>query len=98
MFAQKPYGAYTLSYTPWGAKPGTQSDTRRRGPWNRRARVLRPLVFLESLFATFLLGTGIALSGSHDATAAELVIGALLIALSLIVIEPATTRASLPQS
>jgi hypothetical protein len=63
-----------------------------------RARVLRPLVILESLFATFLLGIGIALTGTHDATAAELVIVALLIALSLIVIEPATTRASLPQS
>jgi hypothetical protein len=63
-----------------------------------RARVLRPLVLLESLFATWLLGIGIALSGSHDATAAELVIIALLIGLSLIVIEPATTRASLPQS
>jgi len=71
-------------------QPGTLMDV--------RARVLRPLVFLESLFATFILGTGIALSGSHDATAAELVIVALLIALSLIVIEPATTRASLPQS
>ena len=63
-----------------------------------RARVLRPLVILESLFAMFLLGIGIALTGSHDATAAELVIVALLLALSLIVIEPATTRASLPQS
>ena len=62
-----------------------------------RARVLRPLLLLESLFATFLLGSGIALTGSHDATAAELVIAALLIGLSLIVIEPATTRASLPQ-
>ena len=63
-----------------------------------RSRVLRPLVILESLFATFLLAIGIALTGAHDATAAELVIVALLIALSLIVIEPATTRASLPQS
>ena len=62
-----------------------------------RARVLRPLVLLESIFATFLLSIGIALTGSHDATAAELVICALLIGLSLIVIEPATTRASLPQ-
>ena len=62
-----------------------------------RARVLRALVVLESLFATVLLAIGIALSGTHDATAAELVIVALLIALSLIVIEPATTRASLPQ-
>ena len=62
-----------------------------------RARVLRALLVLESLFATILLGIGIALSGAHDATAAELVIVALLIGLSLIVIEPATTRASLPQ-
>ena len=60
-----------------------------------RARVLRWVVFCESLFVTGLLAIGIILSGPHDATAAELVIIALLLAISLIVIEPATTRASL---
>ena len=63
-----------------------------------RARVLRTVVFCESLLAAILLGVGIALTGSHDGTAAQMIIIALLIALSLIVIEPATTRASLPQS
>ena len=60
-----------------------------------RARVLRWIVLCESLLLATLLATGIALSGSHDATAAQFVVTALLLALSLIVIEPATTRASL---
>jgi hypothetical protein len=60
-----------------------------------RARVLRWVVLCESLFVTIVLGMGIAVSGPHDALAAELVVIALLLALSLIVIEPATTRASL---
>ena len=63
-----------------------------------RASVLRTLVFSESLLAAVLLSVGIALTGPHDGTAAELIIIALLIVMSLIVIEPATTRASLPQS
>ncbi|HEX9366466.1 MAG TPA: serine/threonine-protein kinase [Vicinamibacterales bacterium] len=61
-----------------------------------RARVLRWVVVFESLLLSVLMGIGIALSGSHDGTAAELVIIALLLLVSLIVIEPATTRASLP--
>jgi len=61
-----------------------------------RARVLRWVVVCESLLLTTLLVTGIALSGPHDATAAQFVVTALLLLLSLIVIEPATTRASLP--
>jgi serine/threonine protein kinase len=60
-----------------------------------RARVLRWVVICESLLTTVLLGTGIALSGPHDATAAQFVVTALFMLLSLIVIEPATTRASL---
>jgi hypothetical protein len=63
-----------------------------------RARVLRTVVVCESLFAAILLAVGIGLTGSHDGTAAQMIIIALLITLSLIVIEPATTRASLPQS
>jgi hypothetical protein len=38
---------------------------------------------------------GIRFSGAHDGTAAQLVVVALLLLMSLIVIEPATTRASL---
>lgn len=60
-----------------------------------RARVLRWIVLCESLLLTALLATGIALSGPHDATAAQFVVTALFMLLSLIVIEPATTRASL---
>jgi hypothetical protein len=60
-----------------------------------RARVLRWVVVFEALLLSALMGIGIALSGTHDGTAAQLVIIALLLALSLIVIEPATTRASL---
>jgi hypothetical protein len=60
-----------------------------------RARVLRSVVFCESLLVACLLAIGIDLMGPHDGTAAELVIIALLLILSLIVIEPATTRASL---
>jgi hypothetical protein len=62
-----------------------------------RRRVLRWVVFCEGLFVAILLGMAIALTGPHDGTAAELVIIALLMALSLMVIEPATTRASLNQ-
>lgn len=60
-----------------------------------RSRVLRPLVLCESLLVATLLATGIALSGTHDATAAQFVVTSLLLLLSLIVIEPATTRVSL---
>jgi serine/threonine protein kinase len=60
-----------------------------------RARVLRWVVLCEALLLTMLLGTGIALSGPHDATAAQFVVTALLMVISLLVIEPATTRASL---
>ena len=63
-----------------------------------RGRVLRWVVFCEALLLTILMGIGIAISGPHDGTAAHLVVTALLLLLSLIVIEPATTRASLQQS
>jgi hypothetical protein len=60
-----------------------------------RARVLRWVVFFEALLLSFLMGVGVRFSGPHDGTAAQLVVIALLLLLSLIVIEPATTRASL---
>lgn len=62
-----------------------------------RARVLRWVVFCEALLLSFLMAFGIAIAGPHDGTAAQLVVTALLLLLSLIVIEPATTRASLNQ-
>ena len=61
-----------------------------------RARVLRWVVCVESVLLAVLMGIGIAFSGPHDGTATQLVIVALLLLLSLLVIEPATTRASLP--
>ena len=60
-----------------------------------RARVLRWVVIVETLLLTFLMGIGMWVAGAHDGTAAHLVVTALLLLLSLIVIEPATTRASL---
>jgi predicted Ser/Thr protein kinase len=60
-----------------------------------RARVLRWVVVFESLLLLILLGVGIRFSGAHDGTAAQLVVVSLLLLVSLIVIEPATTRASL---
>jgi hypothetical protein len=63
-----------------------------------RARVLRWVVFCEALLLTAFLALGIAVSGPHDATSAHLIVTALLLLLSLIVIEPATTRASLSQN
>jgi hypothetical protein len=61
-----------------------------------RARVLRWVVVIEALLVTFFMGIGIRFSGPHDGTAAQLVVVSVFLLLSLIVIEPATTRASLP--
>lgn len=60
-----------------------------------RGRVLRWVVVCEAVLLAFVLGIGLAIAGPHDGTAAQLVVVALLLLLSLIVIEPATTRASL---
>ena len=60
-----------------------------------RARVLRWVVGFESVLLAILLGIGVQFSGPHDGTAAQLVVVALLLLMSLIVIEPATARASL---
>ena len=61
-----------------------------------RLRVLRWVVLIEALLVAFFMGIGIRFSGPHDGTAAQLVVVAVFLLLSLIVIEPATTRASLP--
>lgn len=61
-----------------------------------RRRVLRWVVVCEAMLLALLMGIGIAISGPHDGTAAHLIVTALLLLLSLLVIEPATTRASLP--
>ena len=61
-----------------------------------RARVLRWVVVFEALLVVLFLGIGIRFSGPHDGTAAQLVVVGIFLLLSLIVIEPATTRASLP--
>jgi serine/threonine protein kinase len=60
-----------------------------------RTRVLKWVVLCESLLIAVLLACGIGFSGPHDALAAQFVVTSLLLLLSLIVIEPATTRASL---
>ena len=61
-----------------------------------RARVLRWVVFVEAVEVALFMGIGIRFSGPHDGTAAQLVVVGVFLLLSLIVIEPATTRASLP--
>jgi hypothetical protein len=60
-----------------------------------RRRVLKWVIVCESLLLTCLLAFGIAIAGPHSAVAAQFVVTALLLLLSLMVIEPATTRASL---
>ena len=63
-----------------------------------RGRVLVWVGLCESLLIGILMGLGIIISGPHDGTAAHLIVTALLLLLSLLVIEPATTRASLSQT
>jgi predicted Ser/Thr protein kinase len=60
-----------------------------------RSRVLTWIVGAEGLFLTSLIVIALALAGPHDGIAAHLVVTGLLMFLSLIVIEPATTRVSL---
>ena len=60
-----------------------------------RGRVLRPLVVCEALLVLVLFGFGIVVAWGHEWTAAQIIVTALLLLLSLTVIEPATTRASL---
>jgi hypothetical protein len=63
-----------------------------------RGRVLGWIFLCESLLVGILMGLGVVISGPHDGTATHLIVTALLLLLSLLVIEPATTRASLNQS
>jgi len=60
-----------------------------------RTRVLRSIVICEALLIACFMGIGIRFSGPHDGTAAQLVVIAVFLVISLVVIEPATTRASL---
>jgi Protein kinase domain len=64
----------------------------------QRARLLRWIVRLEGALLAVLLGIGIAVSGSHDAMAAWLIVTAVLHFLSLAIIEPATSAAALEDS
>ena len=59
-----------------------------------RGRVLRWIIFCEALLVAGLLAVGSALVGPHDGPAAWFIVTALLLGLSLLVIEPATTRAA----
>ncbi len=60
-----------------------------------RARVLKWIVGCESAFLTANIILALVLAGPHDGIAAHLVVTGLLMFLSLVVIEPATTRVSL---
>ena len=65
---------------------------------SNRARVLRWIVGAEGLFLSALIVIALVLAGPHDGIAAHLVVTGLLLLLSLIVIEPATTRVSIRSS
>ncbi|MGH9411836.1 MAG: serine/threonine-protein kinase [Vicinamibacterales bacterium] len=60
-----------------------------------RARELRFVAASEALFLLTLASCAIVLAGRHAGIAAHLLVTALLLLLSLLVIEPATTRVSL---
>jgi hypothetical protein len=60
-----------------------------------RVRLLPWIVALEGLLLLGLTAVALAVSGDHDPIAAWLVVTALLLLVSLVVIEPATTRAAL---
>jgi hypothetical protein len=60
-----------------------------------RARVLKWIVACEGAFVAAVIAIALALAGPHDGIAAHLVVTGLLMFLSLVVIEPATTRVSL---
>jgi Protein tyrosine and serine/threonine kinase len=61
----------------------------------QRARLLPWIVAIEALLVVLLTAVAIALSGRHDPVAAWFVVTALLLVVSIVVIEPATTRAAL---
>jgi serine/threonine protein kinase len=60
-----------------------------------RARVLKWIVACEGAFVAAVIAIALDLAGPHDGIAAHLVVTGLLMFLSLVVIEPATTRVSL---
>ena len=60
-----------------------------------RARVLKWIVACEGAFVAAVIAIALVLAGPHDGIAAHLVVTGLLMFLSLVVIEPATTRVSL---
>jgi hypothetical protein len=60
-----------------------------------RARGLKWIVGCEGAFVAAIIAIALVLAGPHDGIAAHLVVTGLLIFLSLVVIEPATTRISL---
>jgi serine/threonine protein kinase len=61
----------------------------------QRARTLPWIVALEGALLAGLTGIALTVAGDHDPIAAWLVVTALLLLVSLAVIEPATTRAAL---
>ena len=63
----------------------------------QRTRVLPWVIALEALLAVVLTTVAIASAGHHDPIAAWLVVTALVLVVSIVVIEPATTSAALGQ-
>ncbi len=61
----------------------------------QRTRVLPWVIALEALLAVVLTTVAIASAGHHDPIAAWLVVTALVLVVSIVVIEPATTSAAL---
>jgi len=61
----------------------------------QRARLLPWIVAIEAVLVVLVTAVAIAVSGRHDPVAAWLVVTALLLFVSIVVIEPATTRAAL---
>jgi serine/threonine protein kinase len=62
-----------------------------------RARSLKAVMISEALLIAILTAAGVTFIGPHDAAGAWLIVTSLLLLLSLLVIEPSTTRASLDQ-
>jgi hypothetical protein len=60
-----------------------------------RSRVLPWIIGCEAALLVLLLIIGITIAGAHDGVSAWLIVTALLLLVSLAVIEPATTRAAL---
>ena len=72
-----------LLFTSFVHRPTVALHRRRRFPWIAAA---------EAVLAVTLLGSAATIAGQHEATAAMLICLAIVIAASLAVIEPATTR------